>query len=109
MHIHEDQKDDILIFRLSGRLDAMTAPVVEEHVKKAIDNAPKKLAFDCAKVEYLSSAGLRVLLSTSKKMQAQGGKFIAFSLAPSVKSIVEMAGFDKVIMLVDTEQEALES
>jgi anti-anti-sigma factor len=109
MHIHEDQQDDILIFRLSGRLDAMTAPVVEEHVKKAIESGPKKLAFDCAKVEYLSSAGLRVLLSTSKKMQAAGGKFIAFSLAPSVKSIIEMAGFDKVVTLVDTEHEALES
>ena len=109
MHIHEDQQDNILIFRLSGRLDAMTAPVVEEHLKKAIEDKPEKLAFDFEKVEYLSSAGLRVLLSASKKMSALGGKFIAFSLAPSVKHIVQMAGFDKVVTLADTEHEAKEA
>ncbi len=107
MQIHEEKKDGAVIFRLSGRLDAMTGPVVEEHVQRAIDAGPKKLLLDFSEVDYLSSAGLRILLSATKKMQSISGKCVVFSIAPKVMNIIRMAGFDKVVEIVATEQDAL--
>jgi len=107
MHIHEEKRDGAFILRLSGRLDAMTGPVAEEHVQRAIDSDPKKLALDFSEVDYLSSAGLRILLSATKKMQNIGGACVVFSVAPKVMNVIRMAGFDKVVKIVATEQDAL--
>ena len=67
LNINKEQSGESLKVVLEGRLDTMTAPVLESELKQSLDNV-KDLVFDFEKLEYISSAGLRVLLSAQKVM-----------------------------------------
>ena len=75
MEIKKTQNDDELLVSLEGRLDTTTAPHLEEEIRFSLNNV-KKLIFDFAKLEYISSAGLRVLLAMQKIMNKQGSMII---------------------------------
>lgn len=82
----------VLEIEVSGHVNATTAPELEEIVKADADKA-NKIVFDFKNVEYISSAGLRVILFTYKMMATKGGSFVIKNLTPEVKSILEMTGF----------------
>ena len=66
-----------------------------------------KVLVDFSKVDYLSSAGMRLLLSTTKKMKKNEGKLIFFSISDEVMEIIRMAGFERILSIYGSEQEAL--
>ena len=72
MTITKNQNGKDLTIALEGRLDTMTAPELEAELKESLNDADT-LAFDLAKLEYISSAGLRVLLAAHKTMMNKGG------------------------------------
>ena len=72
MNINKNQNGTALEIALEGRLDTMTAPELEAELNNSLQNADS-LVLDFAKLEYISSAGLRVLLSAHKAMSAKGG------------------------------------
>ena len=72
MTINKTKNGDALTIALEGRLDTMTAPELEAELKTALDGV-ETLTIDMAKLDYISSAGLRVLLSTQKVMGRRGG------------------------------------
>ena len=78
-----------------GRLDTLTAPELEAAVAPCI-NETNDLVFDFSKLEYISSAGLRVLLSTQKKMAAKG-KFTVKGVNETVREIFEITGFSDIL------------
>ncbi len=84
-----------LTFKLEGRLDTMTSPELEETVNDRINNV-EKLVFDLTNLEYISSAGLRVLLLTQKKMNKQGTMLLT-NPQPEVKEIFEVTGFTDIL------------
>jgi anti-sigma B factor antagonist len=75
MYIRETIEGDALTLALEGRLDTMTAPQLEEKLAVLLPNK-KALALDFAALDYLSSAGLRVILAAQKRMQQQGDMVI---------------------------------
>lgn len=81
-----------LTVKVSGHVDATTAPALEKLVAEDA-NKVTKIVFDFARVEYISSAGLRVLLGTHKLMASKGGEFVLENVTEDVKSILEMTGF----------------
>ncbi len=91
LNIAKNASADELTIALEGRLDTTTAPQLEDEVKGALEGV-KKLVFDIAKLEYISSAGLRVLLSTQKIMNKQG-EMIVKNTSDEVKEIFEVTGF----------------
>ena len=105
MNITKDKKNDKTIIRLDGRLDAVTVPQVEDALNAEIEG--NHLLIDFGKVYYLSSAGMRLLLSLSKRMKSKNCQFIIFSLQDDVKEIIQMAGFESVITIYSDEQAAL--
>jgi anti-anti-sigma factor len=93
-----------LIMAPSGRLDAHTAPAAErELAARATDGV--RLAIDLAGVDYLSSAGLRILLATLKLAQARGGQVALLGARENVKEVLDVSGFTSIFQLPADERE----
>ena len=82
---------------LEGRLDTATAPQLEAELGEALSDVTD-LKFDFEKLEYISSAGLRVLLSTQKIMNKQGSMVIS-NTSPEVKEIFDVTGFSDILKI----------
>ncbi|MBR3457371.1 MAG: STAS domain-containing protein [Selenomonadaceae bacterium] len=91
MEIKKEQNGTALTLSLAGRLDAMTAPELETVVKSGLSGITD-LTLDFASLDYIASAGLRVLLATQKIMKKQG-KMKLVHVNPDVKEVLEMTGF----------------
>ena len=83
---------------LEGRLDTMTAPELEAELKESLNDADT-LAFDLAKLEYISSAGLRVLLAAHKTMMNKGGMQVK-NANEIVREVFEVTGFADILNIV---------
>ena len=108
LRIELEEIEHRVILRIDGRLDAASAPLLERKMMSLIDEDHYHLILDFSRVDYLSSAGMRVLLSTSKKLKSKKGNLILFSLAEDVAEIIKMAGFDKILHICSSEKEALQ-
>ena len=86
-----------LTLRLNGRLDTTTAPQLEAELKHDISGV-ETLLFDFAELEYLSSAGLRVLLAAQKVMNKQG-KMIIQHVNETISEIFEITGFSEILTI----------
>ena len=95
MTITKNQDGSKLEIALEGRLDTMTAPSLEEEVKNSIEGI-KELIFDLKDLVYVSSAGLRVLLSAQKTMNKQGSMTIK-NANEEVMEIFEVTGFIDIL------------
>ena len=85
-----------LTIELEGRLDTMTAPDLENEIRSSADGA-EKIILDFAGLAYISSAGLRVLLSTQKKMNASGGSLVIRKPNDVVSEVFEATGFSDIL------------
>ena len=86
-----------LTVSLEGRLDTTTAPELEEELKTALDDVAE-LTVDMAKLDYISSAGLRVMLSTQKRMNRQGSMVVT-NVSDVLMEIFEVTGFDSILTI----------
>lgn len=109
MQIVEEKRNDIFIFKLSGRLDSNTSPEFEEKIAGAIANGSNLMVVDFESLAYLSSAGLRVLLKTTKDLKKNNGKLVLCSMADYVREVFEISGFDTFLPIVATMEDALET
>lgn len=105
--ITEEAKGDILILRISGRLDAVSSPVAEKTVFDYIHKGQQKLLVDFSGVDYLSSAGMRMLLSVTKKLKTLSGKLVLCRVTLNVMDVLKMSGFDHVLEIAMTEEDGL--
>jgi anti-anti-sigma factor len=108
LNIEMDEIDELLILRLDGRLDAATTSILDRKIQTLIDEGHIRIALDFSDLEYLSSAGMRVLLSESRKLHAKKGAFLLFSLSSEIEDVLKMAGFDRILLIFPTEKEALQ-
>jgi anti-sigma B factor antagonist len=97
MIINKVHKGGALTLVIEGRLETITAPELEAVVKNELDGVTE-LIFDFAKLDYISSAGLRVLLSAQKKMAVQGSMKVINS-NEIVNEIFSVTGFDDILTL----------
>lgn len=95
MNINKIQNGSELTIELEGRLDTVSAPSLDAELKKDI-NGVQTLIFDFAKLEYLSSAGLRVLLAAQKVMNRQGEMRIR-NVNSTISDIFEVTGFSEIL------------
>ena len=93
MDIGESKTDAVFVLEPKGRLDSANARSFEERVLGALDQGEKTLLIDFDKLDYISSAGLRVLLMGAKRLQQSGGKIALCALNPSIREVFEISGF----------------
>lgn len=99
LNINLEKNADQLTVSLTGRLDTTTAPDLEKQLKSEIGSV-KDLVFDFEKLDYISSAGLRVLLSTQKAMNKQGSMVVR-KVSDAIKEIFEVTGFVDILTIED--------
>ena len=104
--VQEEKKGDILILHFKGKLDAISSPLAEKKIFDSINNGQHKLLLNFAGVDYLSSAGMRMLLSTTKKLKTLSGKLVVSSVNSNVMDVLIMSGFDHVLELAKSNEEA---
>lgn len=97
MTINKNANGNELVIALEGRLDTTTAPQLDEDLKTSL-NGVQNLVFDFSKLEYISSAGLRVLLSAQKVMNKQGSMVIK-NVNEEIHEIFEVTGFVDILTI----------
>ena len=97
MNITHEQKDAVTVVAISGSLDALTAPQLTETLSDVMRQGNHKLVVNLAQLDYTSSAGLRVLLSTVKEARQHGGDLRIAAVQPNVKKVFEMSGFTSIL------------
>jgi anti-anti-sigma factor len=102
MEITQKEENGIVSISIKGRLDADSSPQAEKIVKEALAGQTTRVLFDLSALEYLSSAGLRVLLSAAKELRRRDGKIVLCSLNEFVKEIFEVSGFQSLIPIADS-------
>lgn len=107
MEITQEKKGNINIIKVKGRLDASTSGKLEETLNEFTNQEKARVLVDCAELEYISSAGLRVLLATAKKFQQSAGKIFLSSLNTNVKQVFEISGFISIFPTYPSTEEAI--
>lgn len=96
MTINKETNGNEMVISLEGRLDTTTAPQLDEEIKKL--DGVDKLVFDLKQLEYISSAGLRVLLSAQKTMNKKGGMVIK-NVSDVIREIFDVTGFVDILTI----------
>ena len=109
MQLTHDTQDGIAILVLAGRLDTQSAPELESTGRARFQEGACKLLVDMADVDYISSAGLRVLLVLAKEAAACGGRFSLCCLSPAVREVMTISGFDSIIPIATDRLSALDA
>ncbi|HII75830.1 MAG TPA: STAS domain-containing protein [Methanolinea sp.] len=89
-----------------GRIDAASAPMLEGELSKAIDEGHRRIVVNLSSVDYMSSAGLRVLLAAMKRLKKAEGNLVLCAMKPFVQEVFDLTGFSRIFTICDSEEEA---
>ncbi len=100
MKIEREQTGTGLVLHLEGRLDTSTAPELQKAIDGELEGLDQdRLRIDMKRLEYVSSAGLRVLLAATKKMRAKGGDLIVENPNADIRDVFKITGFDAILTI----------
>jgi anti-anti-sigma factor len=107
MRIGEERVGGALLIAPEGRVDSVSSGELERLVVSRIDAGDKRLVLDLSGVEYISSAGLRVLLMAAKRLREPPGALVLCGMGPSVRTVLELAGFLPLFSVEARREQAL--
>lgn len=106
MFTHEAIEDGAII-ALQGQLNSGNAAEAESELIAVLDQGISRLILDCRSLDYISSAGLRVVLIVAKRSRASSTQLVLFGMQAAVKEVFAISGFLGILQTVDTREEAL--
>lgn len=109
MDIIQTQKEEIVVLALHGRLDTNTSASLEKELLKLARDAGHKIVIDLSELDFISSSGLRVLLTAGKQSKRVSGRIVLCGLKDHVKQVFDVAGFTMLFTICPTQEDALES
>ena len=109
MKIHRERAGDALLLVPGERIDSTSAPEFERIARETVRDEPAALVVDLAGVDYISSAGLRVVLMAAKESRARGVRFALCGLHPEVLKLFETTGLSRILTIVPDRAAALAS
>lgn len=107
MKISEEQKGKAKIFTVEGRLDSNTSKIFEEHILNVIKGGEQHIIIDCHSLDYISSAGVRVLIHFHKILKDKG-TFILVAVPQKIQHVLQITGFLPIFIIVEKISDALE-
>ena len=107
MNISTTNIESVSVVRLEGNLDTNTSTDAQESLTQLIDGGASKVLVNFADVDFVSSAGLRILLATAKKLSGSGGNLRISNLNETVSEVFEISGFSTILDVFGSEEEAL--
>lgn len=102
-------KGNIDVIAISGSIDALTYPQLVKELNDHIHDGHPNVIVDFEKVDFMSSAGLRAILTSVKEARAAGGDFRLASPQPGIDKVLKMAGFHNIVKIYPSVEEALAS
>jgi anti-anti-sigma factor len=109
LELTEQAADTCTILEIAGRLDTATYNALEARLTDLLTQGKTKLLLDCSRLDYVSSTGLRVLLTILKKAKAAQGKFVLCSLQENIREIFEISGFSGIFEVYPDRAAALKA
>ena len=107
MEIDQKEENGVVFLAFKGRLDGSSAPEAEQIIDTILKDQKNRLLFDFEFLEYLSSAGLRVVLGAAKEMKRRDGKFVLCALNAYVKEVFDVSGFGATIPIAESVEAGL--
>ena len=107
MEIQARKEKNGIIVSVKGRIDALTAPEFERNLSDWISKGEHAFILNFSELEYISSAGLRSILATSKKLKDKQGKILFTGLRGPVEEVFKISGFPSIFKTFDSEETAL--
>lgn len=99
MKVTITQNANVVEATIEGRLDTVTSSEFEKQLAPFYQTPGIELILDCNAMEYISSAGLRVVLIAHKSITANGGRFVVSNLSKEVRSVFDMTGFSRILII----------
>ena len=109
MDIQTRQEGKVTVVSVSGKIDAMTAPAFEASLSDLIGTERLHLALDLGGVEYISSAGLRVILATAKALKNKKGVLLLANARGPVKEVFDISGFGSFFSIYESVEAAVKA
>ncbi len=108
MPISVKTTNEVKVLEFEGKLDTQTSPDTQEQLTELIEKGEKKILVNFGKLNYISSAGLRVLLTAAKQLKPVNGELRVCGLNEIVKEVFDISGFITILKVFGSESEALE-
>lgn len=99
MEVNILNEGDAKVVVIDGRLDTVTAPELERAIAPLLAEKKQTVIFECKDMEYVSSSGLRVVLSSYKSVVSNGGRFVLRNLSKDVRSVFDLTGFSRILAI----------
>lgn len=109
MEVTETRQHGILVLGLKGRLDSTTSEGFEKTLLGSVRQGETRLVLDFEELEYISSAGLRVLLKAAKEVKSSEGKIALCAVRDYIKEVFEMSGFVSFLPIHSTIEDSLKA
>lgn len=109
MEIQAKKEANTTVVTITGRLDAVTAPEYEKNLNELIAAEENRFVVDFEQLDYISSAGLRALLTTAKRLKGKGGQIRFANVKGTVKEVFDISGFGSIFQMDDSVAASLSS
>jgi anti-sigma B factor antagonist len=107
MQLTTTSSEGVTVIKIEGSLDTQTSSEAQEELDRLVDDGARKLLIDFAELAYISSAGLRVLLATAKKLHTDQGEMRMCNMNDVVSEVFEVSGFSTIFKVFPTDSEAM--
>ena len=109
MEVTKRNEGDVLVIELNGKLDTSTSGVTQDELVQLVKDGQTKIVLNLKNLDYVSSAGLRVILIMSKLLQSHQGELRLCMANEFVGGVLEKSGFNSLLQILDTEENAIAS
>jgi anti-anti-sigma factor len=106
--LYKKEKNGVMIVTATQRLDGATSPELEKYLTDIASETSSNVILDLGDLEYISSAGLRVVLATAKNLKTQKRELFISGLTGPVSDVFQLSGFSAILKIFDTNAQALE-
>jgi anti-anti-sigma factor len=107
MDLHEEQVDEITALSVKGRIDSTTAPAFGQRLESVVTAPAGRLVVDFRDLEYISSAGFRVLLVAAKRAEECGSRLVLCGLSGKVRQLFDLGGFLDLFTIAASRDDAM--
>ena len=107
MEVNIRKEEKALVVALIGRMDAVSAPDFDTQIEEQIDKGENNLILDLSGLAYISSAGLRSILTLAKKLRTKEGDLVLCGLQDVVNEVFEVSGFSTIFEICGSLEEAM--
>lgn len=106
MDLTTERQDDVLFVDVTGRVDIANAAAFEEELRHAIDETDRGVILDLARLEFIGSARLRVMLLTPNLLRRQDARLVLCALPDPVRAVFRVSNFDRILTIRETRADA---